>query len=849
MKVHVFASDVMPLRRLPTSGGGLRSWQIVAGLEAAGVTVSHSMPGFTFLCKSNTKSFTAAEKALFWSPTNQHEILERVKPDVAIWCSPYGWSLPSTYRAACKLVVDLHGPTNVESSYIAQRPLQDSTRELIEKLTRFDHWLTVCEEQRNYFTGLLCAGGVPAADINLSLVPVAVPASGARVRKTSDTLSLIFAGGFYPWQDPSGILLRAARVLQELGGHLHICGTPHRNLSTAKIDRLLRDLASYSSVTLHGYLPRPNLLELYGTASCALDLMPTSLERRLAVTTRTVEYLAYGLPPIYNNYAPLAEPIARHGAGWCLDPDNLDQFDTFLRQLFVTHRQEIPTRSASALELSRTTFSLEHTTTPLAATLERLLVRPSRGNNRPTPRDNRRGRRPRVAVFTQDAAFVAQLRVVQPLDALKRAGLIDGYTVFRNADDQGPDSYDTYDAIWIQRTATQPVLDLVDDRPFLFDIDDLLVGRPAYSSVSLFQTQTITSLLKRRCALSVTTPRLHRLLGKYTNHGAPRRCFVTPNGAQFPRGQAEVPRRPSALVWTSSDAAALTTSYGDVVDAIGAFASAHRVPLYLIGRFHSRSNRQLPPSAIQLGPMEFWRHKAFLASQSTMVAVCPLETHGDEATLDFVAGKSDLKLVEFGGYNHPGVFSRAVPYIDTDLTAGVRADNTREAWTAALDEAWALGPERIMSEGEEIRRTRHIDVLARDAWWPALETVVLKTPLARAAITKAFEAVTAPDLGQPRGSRSPGHKAGAKNVFLFGAGAAGMQTLLSLPPTYHCVAFVDNDTAKQGTKVCGRPVIAPHDLSKHHYDGVLISSMFSSSIEEQLLRLGVPPSKIEKAFS
>jgi FlaA1/EpsC-like NDP-sugar epimerase len=88
-----------------------------------------------------------------------------------------------------------------------------------------------------------------------------------------------------------------------------------------------------------------------------------------------------------------------------------------------------------------------------------------------------------------------------------------------------------------------------------------------------------------------------------------------------------------------------------------------------------------------------------------------------------------------------------------------------------------------------------------------------------------------------------------KTVLLFGAGAGGAQTYFSLPKSYNCIAFVDNDIAKQKTKLFGKPVIAPENISKFTYDSIIISSMFANSIEEQLLKIGIPHNKIEKGFS
>jgi hypothetical protein len=66
--------------------------------------------------------------------------------------------------------------------------------------------------------------------------------------------------------------------------------------------------------------PYAELLDLYRAADLAFDLFTRNPERELAFNTRTVDYLACGLPPLYSDYAELAGPIGRYEAGFVLDP-------------------------------------------------------------------------------------------------------------------------------------------------------------------------------------------------------------------------------------------------------------------------------------------------------------------------------------------------------------------------------------------------------------------------------------------------------------------------------------------------------------------------------------------------
>jgi glycosyltransferase involved in cell wall biosynthesis len=805
------------------------------------------MPESTFLYKASEASMTPEDRAMAWSPNNQYQLLEKIRPQVAIWCNPFTFFLNQDYRSDCMLAVDLHGPTNIENCYILGKPIKDTTRDLLEKLTSFDQFVTVCQEQLHYLSALLCAAGIPARDINISVVPVSIPSPGKIRRNIDEELSIIFSGGFYPWQDPSRILLLTGKVLEKLDcGTLHIYGSPHTNLSSARIDSMMSELSRMKRVQLHGYVTHDALIRRYATSTCALDLMPRNLERELAVTTRTVEYVAFGVPPVYNNYAPLAKYISQYDAGWCLDPDDLKSYEKFIEKLVAASKDEFVRKSQNALALSAAEFSLQKTVEPLVQICRSPKIRNSRENNRPVSFLKLGKKQPRVAVFTQDNFAVRQLRVVQPLDALKRSGRIAGYSVFLNTQEQGPDSFDAYDAIWIQRTVMESLLRLVEGRPFLFDIDDLLVGRPSYTSISVFQRNIIQSLLLRKCTLSVTNHRLYELLKRYAKGRIPDRVFITPNGFDFPRAAVTSSTKPKALIWTSSDAAALTTSYDDVLDAIDEFSGKRQLPVYLIGRFDARSSRRKPRNSVSFGNMDYWRHKAFLASQPTMLGICPLETHADESTLDFVAAKSDLKMVEYGGFGHPGVYSQSPPYTESDLKTGVLTLNTSEGWLEALESAFEEAYGRSVSDSKAIQERRHIDRLATECWYPALENALLKRPISRTEIVSTISATGRSAYSQRDNGKGKGQQ---KSVLLFGAGAGGAQTFFSLPNDLNCVAFVDNDPKKQKTEFFGKPVIAPAEIPKYKYDRIIISSMFVDSIEEQMLNIGIEPHKIERGFA
>jgi hypothetical protein len=317
-----------------------------------------------------------------------------------------------------------------------------------------------------------------------------------------------------------------------------------------------------------------------------------------------------------------------------------------------------------------------------------------------------------------------------PLLNLKRNGLINDFFV--------ADSYETdipndalFNVLWLQRVNNMHLIrhlsNIVNDQ-FLFDLDDLLIAPRSYGDDSYLDYRVPVIQALNDCqVLTVTSRRLCSLLERHTQlHLAPK-ARVCPNGFEFSR-LLRTPQMPAGILWASSDVAALTTSREPVVQAIARFARDVNLPIYCSGTLDDDIKSTFWKT-IDLGMLSYWHHKAVFASLPAMIGVAPLETQADQDTLDFVNGKSDVKMVEFGGLGHPGVYSQAPPYADTDLHTGVLVPNTESAWLDGLDAVYRQGWQRAAQEQEHIIQLRHMDRLSRENWLPALEAVVLKHPV------------------------------------------------------------------------------------------------------------------------
>lgn len=338
-------------------------------------------------------------------------------------------------------------------------------------------------------------------------------------------------------------------------------------------------------------------------------------------------------------------------------------------------------------------------------------------------------RKPRVLGISEDQVFTKFNRVEMPLFSLKKQGLIEDYHITDNSFGDVPLDFQ-FDVIWLLRNADNVVIDAVTRAvggKFIYDLDDLYLVVPSYRTMPLGAREPVIKALERCELLCTTSMRLCRLLEKHSALALSHKALVCLHGFEFSR-QIRKPKKPSGILWTSSDFVALTESRDDVLNAVASFAGKRDLPVYFFGLLSEDIMHRIP-RLISVGFVPYWQHKVVLASLPPMIGVAPLETEGDGDTLDFVNGKSDIKMVELGGLGHPSVYSAAPPYTESDLEAGVLVANTYEAWFDGLERIFDQSWKNLDSEQEQIVNLRHIDKIAAEVWHDAISRVRLPEPM------------------------------------------------------------------------------------------------------------------------
>lgn len=338
----------------------------------------------------------------------------------------------------------------------------------------------------------------------------------------------------------------------------------------------------------------------------------------------------------------------------------------------------------------------------------------------------------RILAITDLTGPIVDIRLETPLRHLKAQGLIQSFAVC-NSKLEGPAPSDAeFDSILLQRLGAPALLAALGDGgvPFCLDLDDNLLLPASYRRGSIPE-MGIDMAVECCRVLSCPTRILAQTLEKHTGLQLAQKVRLTPNALEFP-GSVRSARRPEQLIWIQSDAAALDHSAARLRAAVEDFAARRDIAIQMIG--DAMKTGKPPARSRHMPSMPHHELIAYLDAGPSSIGLAPLETVADEATLDFISSKSDVKKLLYGGMGHTGVYSLALPYMESDLTAGIMAPNTYGGWMAALEQCYESAWQRGPAEAERIREIRSAARVARLHWLPALQQAASPRPVSLAAL-------------------------------------------------------------------------------------------------------------------
>lgn len=377
MEILVVTTEPVPLPGLAATGAGLRAWGLAQGLRLRGFDVTVAMPAEVFGAASasaplSSQALASAGAALF-DRRHLTDFVRDSHPDVLVM---QHWGLMDRLGPVdCPLAVDLAGPHLLERLYWGSVHPERDLEDKIAALSRADFLTCSGSTQRAYFLAFAIASGHdPATTDLLPVIPFSVAPDHPHAG-THDPDTFVYTGFLLPWQDPSrGIEALLSRLEARQQGRLVFVGGAHPagDVSRGRFDAILARLRTSPRAELLAPIPYASLLELLGQAGVAWDLMARNPERELAFPSRTVVYLASGLPVVTGDYGDLAHWVAEYDAGWCVGECPGDLENTLEDMLCNPSNIRVKADNARRLVADRMTW--DKTVEPLA----RWCARPAR---------------------------------------------------------------------------------------------------------------------------------------------------------------------------------------------------------------------------------------------------------------------------------------------------------------------------------------------------------------------------------------------------------------------------------------------------------------------------------------
>jgi hypothetical protein len=146
----------------------------------------------------------------------------------------------------------------------------------------------------------------------------------------------------------------AAAVAKDGGARLRfVTAAGAGNGDVQPLTLALDGYRAHPNCEVTGLLPRDEYLAVLGRVSSALDVMERNSERELAFSTRTVEYLWSGVPPVTSEYTELGALVSQWEAGWAVDLDDRASVCAALREAMYD-QDEVSRRSSNARALHET---------------------------------------------------------------------------------------------------------------------------------------------------------------------------------------------------------------------------------------------------------------------------------------------------------------------------------------------------------------------------------------------------------------------------------------------------------------------------------------------------------------
>lgn len=320
-KVLILLNDIPFRPNRICTGVALRGRTIGEGLKTKGHSICYALPKDAYnTCPDDIK----AEEEIYWY---SRSFVPDVKPDVIVKLWHGNSDTLSAIDKDIPIVLDLPALYLLEVQKQSV-PMEIEVMNKISSLALGDYFICANERQWYYYIPWLLLAGVDTTMDNMGIIPVSAPPLPVGKITPPPEPVFVWAGMFWPWQDPIPFLNVIVEELElSSRGSLKIVGGkfPYRYYANRKHLDISGRLKKSERISFISFLAYQDMIELFSSSSVGVDISTDSPERRLSAAFKTVDYLYSGLPIITSTYMDTAHLIEKYKAGWVLNPDYHEQ--------------------------------------------------------------------------------------------------------------------------------------------------------------------------------------------------------------------------------------------------------------------------------------------------------------------------------------------------------------------------------------------------------------------------------------------------------------------------------------------------------------------------------------------
>ncbi len=330
--ILIVTCQALPVSGKPTTGGGLRAYNLGKALEECGHKVLFSLPRHSLTTEVTKKQW----QGLAHNGYDIGNIVNTSGAEIVLFCN---WGLAAAAKN-CRIpaIIDMNGSLVLENYYRRHSNLYLDSITKLSALAKTDYIIAGSETQKAYLTSWCLMAGIQPDSLRIGIVPFSLSADTPD-NGDNNEIEFILAGYDWPW-------LKNMQQIQAVCEELELCGNGSVHLFTSVApysDVINEDSSTDLSGNLQSLdLPRlvkhrpldfSELTKKMTNGTVALDIWQRNPERDLAFPSRTVSYLWAGLPVITNNYGELSKLIQKYQAGWGIDSNDFSELKALTQQI------------------------------------------------------------------------------------------------------------------------------------------------------------------------------------------------------------------------------------------------------------------------------------------------------------------------------------------------------------------------------------------------------------------------------------------------------------------------------------------------------------------------------------